>query len=177
MPTRRTLLATCGSALAGGTGIGWFGRGWLSDEPKPLPACDCPARETNRLYEAVLLDVVDGDTVDLLIDLGLNTRRKIRVRITDLDTAEIRGVSETSEEYQLGMEQRQFVENHLTSAETLVYRSEENRRPFGERFPDDHGSPQNGQGGFGRWLGDVNMDGRWLSDVVLDRWPDARYEG
>jgi endonuclease YncB( thermonuclease family) len=176
MPTRRTVLAAVGGAFAGGTTIGWLGRGWRSSDERTTASCDCPAPETDQQYDVVLLEVIDGDTVDLLADLGLNTRRKIRVRITDLDTAEIHGVPEGSDEYRLGIEQKRFVEERLTDAETLVYRSEEDRRPFGERFPDEHDSPQNGKGGLGRWLGDINMDGRWLSEAVLERWPDAVYE-
>ena len=177
MPTRRTVLATTSGAFTGGTAVGWLGHSRRSSNGGTTAPCDCPAPETDQQYDVVLLEVIDGDTVDLLVDLGLNTRRKIRVRITDLDTAEIHSVPEGSDEYQRGIEQKRFVENRLTGAETLVYRSEEARRPFTERFPDEHDSPQNGKGGFGRWLGDINMDGRWLSEAVLERWPDAVYDG
>lgn len=176
MPTRRTVLTATGGAFAGGTAIGWLGHGQQSSDERATASCDCPSPETDRQYDVVLLGVVDGDTVDLLADLGLNTRRKIRVRITDLDTAEIHSVPEGSDEYRRGIEQKRFVEDRLTDAETLIFRSEEDRRPFTARFPDEHDSPQNGKGGFGRWLGDISMDGRWLSAAVLERWPDAVYE-
>lgn len=65
----------------------------------PLRGSPC---ETDQLYEAILLDVVDGNTIDLLVDLGSNTRHEIRVRISHLDTTKIRGVHESSEEYQQG---------------------------------------------------------------------------
>lgn len=177
MPTRRTVLAATSGAFTGGTAVGWLGHSRRSSNGGTTAPCDCPAPETDQQYDVVLLKVIDGDTVDLLADLGLNTRRKIRVRITDLDAAEIHGVAEGSDEYQLGIEQKRFVEDRLTDAETLVYRSAEDRRPLAERFPDDHGTPRNGKGGVGRWLGDINMDGRWLSEAVLQRWPDAVYEG
>lgn len=39
-------------------------------------------------YTATVLAVVDGDTLDLNIDLGLETYRKIRVRLNGLDCPE-----------------------------------------------------------------------------------------
>lgn len=39
-------------------------------------------------YKAVISNVVDGDTMDVLIDLGFDVLRKVRLRIKDLDTPE-----------------------------------------------------------------------------------------
>lgn len=41
-------------------------------------------------YNAVVCNVVDGDTFDLIIDLGFNISQKIRVRLLDIDTPETR---------------------------------------------------------------------------------------
>jgi micrococcal nuclease len=41
-------------------------------------------------YQARLIDVVDGDTLDLELDLGVETFRKLRVRLDGLDAPEIR---------------------------------------------------------------------------------------
>jgi len=40
-------------------------------------------------YRATCLAVVDGDTVDLEIDLGLEIRHRIRVRLYGIDTPEL----------------------------------------------------------------------------------------
>lgn len=40
-------------------------------------------------YEATLLNVVDGDTVDLKISLGLDAYINQRVRLADIDTPEL----------------------------------------------------------------------------------------
>lgn len=40
-------------------------------------------------YAAKLIRVVDGDTVDLDIDLGLSVHRTERVRVSGVDTAEL----------------------------------------------------------------------------------------
>ena len=41
-------------------------------------------------YKAKLLRVIDGDTVDCVIDLGFNVRLKERVRLKGIDTPETR---------------------------------------------------------------------------------------
>ena len=41
-------------------------------------------------YKATVLRVVDGDTVDALVDLGFSTHRKIRVRLYGIDAPESR---------------------------------------------------------------------------------------
>jgi micrococcal nuclease len=42
------------------------------------------------IYKAELIRVVDGDTVDLIIDLGFDTQRKERFRLYGVDAPEIR---------------------------------------------------------------------------------------
>ena len=39
-------------------------------------------------YSSTLVKIVDGDTVDVLIDLGFNTTKKERVRLLGIDTPE-----------------------------------------------------------------------------------------
>ena len=42
------------------------------------------------IYKAELVRVVDGDTVDLMIDLGFDTSRKERFRLYGIDAPELR---------------------------------------------------------------------------------------
>ena len=41
-------------------------------------------------YNATILRVVDGDTVDVMVDLGFSTHRKIRVRLYGINAPESR---------------------------------------------------------------------------------------
>ena len=41
-------------------------------------------------YDASLLRVIDGDTVDAMIDLGFSTHRKVRIRFYGINTPETR---------------------------------------------------------------------------------------
>lgn len=40
-------------------------------------------------YSGIVTNVVDGDTVDIMVDLGFKTFKEIRVRLKDIDTPEI----------------------------------------------------------------------------------------
>lgn len=42
-------------------------------------------------YRAKVIKVIDGDTLDLLIDLGFHIFTQIRIRVLDVDTYEIKG--------------------------------------------------------------------------------------
>jgi len=41
-------------------------------------------------YKAHVVNVVDGDTIDVILDLGFNLKHKIRLRLFGIDTPEIR---------------------------------------------------------------------------------------
>ena len=43
------------------------------------------------IYKIKLTRVIDGDTMDLSVDLGFNIVHNIRVRLLDIDTPEVRG--------------------------------------------------------------------------------------
>ena len=43
------------------------------------------------IYKAVVLKVIDGDTFDLLIDLGFHVFVEKRIRLDGVDTPEVRG--------------------------------------------------------------------------------------
>ena len=64
-------------------------------------------------YKAKVLRVVDGDTIDLDIDLGFNAHLKERVRLLGVDTPETFGVRKDSEEYKAGMLAKARVEEKL----------------------------------------------------------------
>jgi micrococcal nuclease len=52
-------------------------------------------------YEAKVVRVVDGDTIDALIDLGFDIHKKIRIRMVGINTPESR--TRDLEEKKLGL--------------------------------------------------------------------------
>ena len=69
-------------------------------------------------YPAQLVEVIDGDTVDVTVDLGFHIHRTVRLRLAGVDTDEIYGVEETSAEYESGMEHTSFVRQWFQRPET-----------------------------------------------------------
>ena len=88
-------------------------------------------------YKATVLKIVDGDTLDLDINLGFRVHVRHRVRLKGVDTPEIYGVRHDSEEYRKGQEASKFVKEWIEKCpdKTVLVRSEK-----------DH------QGKYGRWI-------------------------
>lgn len=66
-------------------------------------------------YAARLLKVVDGDTIDVEVDLGFYLRQEMRLRLRGINTPEIRG-----EERPDGLVSRTFVESRLGNDSTVA---------------------------------------------------------
>ncbi len=71
-------------------------------------------------YKATVERVVDGDTIDLTIDLGFKITTHQRIRLTGIDTPEIFSVKKNSEEYKKGVEVKEFVEARLAANNNKV---------------------------------------------------------
>ena len=117
-------------------------------------------------YRADVERVVDGDTVDLRIDLGFGailTGDEARVRLLDIDTAEIFGSPEGSEEYAAGQQHKEFVEEWIAQAGAQDW-------PFViETRKDDE------RGKYGRWLAVIHRrtDSAILNDDLVAEFGDA----
>lgn len=69
-----------------------------------------------HFHRVAIADVVDGDTLDVAVDLGFDVTRTVRVRLYGVDTAEIHTVPEGSEEYERGQEHARFVREWVAAA-------------------------------------------------------------
>jgi len=67
-------------------------------------------------------NVVDGDTIDVIIDLGFDILFASRVRLAGIDTPESRTKDKT--EKALGIEAKEYLKKHLKDAKTIVIRTE-----------------------------------------------------
>ena len=66
--------------------------------------------------------VVDGDTVDVIIDLGFDLKKKERVRLAGIDTPESR--TRDLEEKAMGLEAKDHLTGMLEGADRLIVRTE-----------------------------------------------------
>ena len=82
-------------------------------------------------YRAEVLRWVDGDTVDLLVDLGFTVLVRQRFRLLGIDTPEVRGV-----EREDGLRASAFAEALAPVGSTVLVRSHKT-------------------GKYGRWLGEI----------------------
>ena len=66
--------------------------------------------------------VIDGDTVDVVIDLGFNLSKKERVRLAGIDTPESR--TRDTEEKVFGLEAKAYLKTRLEGCEKLIVKTE-----------------------------------------------------
>jgi len=114
-------------------------------------------------YRARARRVIDGDTLEVLIDQGFNDYTVKKLRLGGVDTAEIFGVSKDTEEYQLGMEQKEFTADFVE-----VDEHGEEEFPLSVRT--------SGKGKYGRWVARVWKDSECLNESLVEEWPDSKSE-
>jgi micrococcal nuclease len=69
-------------------------------------------------YNAQVQKIVDGDTFDVLIDLGFETFRKARVRLYGVNTPESR--TKNLEEKKMGLAAKEFTDQWITAVNNKV---------------------------------------------------------
>jgi micrococcal nuclease len=67
-------------------------------------------------------NVVDGDTIDVVIDLGFDILFASRVRLAGIDTPESRTTNKA--EKALGLEAKEYLKKQLKDAKSVVIRTE-----------------------------------------------------
>lgn len=99
-----------------------------------------------------VLRVVDGDTIDVVVDLGFNVLREIRVRLSGIDCPENRNMKEYEGTFlkNIGDDATAFVEQRLSLCNELIF----NSLDF--------------DGKYGRSVGDIMMDGISLSKTLIE---------
>ena len=77
------------------------------------------------MYEYFVKDVtnvVDGDTIDVVIDLGFDIMFASRVRLAGIDTPESR--TKDKAEKVLGLESKEYLKKHLKDAKSVIIKTE-----------------------------------------------------
>jgi len=95
-------------------------------------------------YKATPLKVIDGDTIDLLIDLGFSVHVKERVRLWGIDTPETR--TRDKKEKKAGLAAKKYVLDWIAKHPSFTIRTH-----------------KDGRGKFGRMLAEIFEDGKTLS--------------
>ena len=69
--------------------------------------------------------MIDGDTIDVLIDLGFYIKHQVRLRLLDVDTPEIR--TRDKKEKEAGLRAKAFVISELTGRELEIRTSKKGK--------------------------------------------------
>jgi len=95
---------------------------------------------TNYVYRGRCVRVVDGDTYDVLVDLGFGVYHKIRVRLRGVDTPEKYGKNACEK----GREVSEMVDEILMDEEVLVRTYKGERKSFDRWVADVFFKDENG---------------------------------
>lgn len=72
-------------------------------------------------YKAIIQKVVDGDTLEIAIDLGLSVWiHDEKIRLYGIDTPEVYGVKKGSPEWEMGLKASDFVKSILKEKDEII---------------------------------------------------------
>lgn len=110
-------------------------------------------------YKAKVVRVVDGDTIDVDLDLGFSVvMAKTRIRLYGIDTPEKR--TRDLEEKKFGLLATALVEEYCPVGSTIVVKTR-----------------LDGKGKFGRILGEIIVDGLNLNEFMIQEHYAVAYHG
>ena len=108
-------------------------------------------------YKCVITKIIDGDTVDVDIDLGFDCwLRKQRIRLYGIDTPESR--TRDKQEKRYGLAAKRFVLDFIPVGSSAILKTKE-------------------KGKYGRYLGDMKVGSKWLCKALLDNHHAVKYFG
>jgi micrococcal nuclease len=115
-------------------------------------------------YRCKILRIVDGDTVDVDIDLGFGVwMHKERVRMMGIDTPESR--TRDSVEKQFGLASKDKLKSLLPIGSMQILKTEIDK------------SGEDAKGKFGRILGDFLIEGKRASEILIEEGFAVAYHG
>ena len=103
--------------------------------------------------------IVDGDTIDVLLDMGFDILYQQRVRLFGIDTPESR--TRDKEEKKYGLLSKYFLKDALSNGKKITIKT----------YKGDE------TGKFGRILGDVWIDGKSVNQTMCDKGYAVPYYG
>jgi len=108
-------------------------------------------------YNCEILRVVDGDTVDVSIDLGFDISYKSRVRLYGIDTPESR--TRDKDEKARGLMSKEYLIDELSKGQVVIKTHKDKK------------------GKFGRVLGEMYVGDRNINLMMVDGFLAVEYKG
>ena len=110
-------------------------------------------------YTCTVTRVVDGDTIDVILDLGFSILHKCRVRLYGIDTPESR--TRDKDEKVRGKLAAKFLEDSINNGTKVILRS---------KLKDSKGK-------YGRVLGEVIVDDININELMVKKYLAVAYTG
>jgi micrococcal nuclease len=110
-------------------------------------------------YGCQVTRVVDGDTIDVILDLGFSILHKCRVRLYGIDTPESR--TRDLDEKARGKLASKFLEDAINGGKKVILRS---------KLKDSKGK-------YGRVLGEIIVDGININVSMIENYLAVKYYG
>mgnify|MGYP003150179119 CR=1 FL=1 len=110
-------------------------------------------------YKCEVTRIVDGDTIDVILDLGFSILHKARVRLYAIDTPESR--TRNKDEKARGLMAKNFIVQNVNTAEKCVIQTH----------------LKDSKGKFGRVLGTLVIDGLNINEALIDNHLAVPYYG
>ena len=125
--------------------------------PRRGPTLGDPTDFSYRINKVT--KIIDGDTIDVILDLGFDILHKSRVRLFGIDTPESR--TRNKEEKKRGLISKAFLKDKIKLAKKLTIKT--------------HKGSETGK--FGRILGEVFADGVNLNQIMCNDGYAVQYYG
>ena len=109
-------------------------------------------------YTCTIDRVVDGDTVDVTIDLGFKIFHKARVRMYGIDTPESR--TRDLDEKARGILSKSFLQDALVQSNKIIIKTQKDAK-----------------GKFGRILGELYVNDININQLMVDKYLAVAYTG
>lgn len=123
----------------------------------PQPTLGDPTDFSYRISSVT--KVVDGDTIDVIIDIGFDILYKSRVRLFGIDTPESR--TRDLDEKKRGLLAKEYLKEALKNGEKLSVKTYKDYET----------------GKFGRILGDIWIDGKSVNKQMIQEFHAVPYTG
>jgi len=98
-------------------------------------------------YRAKVLSVYDGDTITVLVDLGFNTFRKIKIRLYGINTPELKSKDEN--ERKLAKKAKLVLQNKVLNKDIII-----------KTFKDKKGK-------YGRYLAEIYVNNININELMV----------
>ena len=110
-------------------------------------------------YNCTVTRVVDGDTIDVILDLGFSVLHKCRVRLYGIDTPESR--TKNKDEKARGKLAAKYLEDSINNGTEIILRS---------KLKDSKGK-------YGRVLGEIIVDSININQSMIEKYLAVQYTG